>query len=75
MNIVQSSALKVSDFNGQLVVDSRLIAAQLGIEHATLLKTIDKYLDRLQKKSPVRFKVDMAKRPQGKLPTADREFS
>ena len=38
------SNLTVTERNGILVVDSRLVAAELGIEHHTLLlKTINKY--------------------------------
>ena len=59
------SNLAVSERNGILVVDSRLVAQELGIEHPTLLKTIDKYSTRLEAKSPLRFEVDVVKRPQG----------
>ncbi len=59
------SNLTVTERNGILVVDSRLVATELGIEHHTLLKTIDKYSARLETKSPLRFEVDMVKRIQG----------
>jgi len=59
------SNLAVTERNGTLVVDSRLVAQELGIEHPTLLKTIDKYSTRLEAKSPLRFEVDVVKRPQG----------
>ena len=59
------SNLSVIERDGFLVVDSRLIAQRLGIEHHTLLKTIDKYLARLEAKSPVRFEIDVVKRAQG----------
>jgi len=59
------SSLTVSEVQGQLVVDSRLVATELGIEHATLLKTIKKYLTRLERKEPARFQIDVVKRPQG----------
>ncbi|WP_051482671.1 Rha family transcriptional regulator [Synechocystis sp. PCC 7509] len=59
------SNLTVTERNGILVVDSRLVAIELGIEHHTLLKTIDKYSARLEAKSPLRFEVDVVKRPQG----------
>ena len=65
MTIVQSSALEVSDLDGQLVVDSRLIADRLGIEHDTLFKTIEKYSDRLSSQSEIRFKIEFRERPQG----------
>ncbi|WP_199192442.1 Rha family transcriptional regulator [Chlorogloea sp. CCALA 695] len=59
------SNLTVTERNGILVVDSRLVAQELGIEHHTLLKTIDTYLARLEAKSPLRFEVDVVKRSQG----------
>ncbi|WP_009630477.1 Rha family transcriptional regulator [Synechocystis sp. PCC 7509] len=59
------SNLTVTERNGILVVDSRLVAQELGIEHHTLLKTIDKYSARLETKSPLRFEVDVVKRVQG----------
>ena len=58
-------AIQIITLNESLVVDSRLIADELGIEHATLLKTIKKHLDRLERKEPVRFEIDVVKRPQG----------
>ena len=58
-------AIEIVSQNDCLVVDSRLIADELGIEHATLLKTIKKHLDRLERKEPVRFEIDVVKRPQG----------
>jgi phage regulator Rha-like protein len=42
------SSLTVSEIQGQLVVDSRLIATELGIQHENLRRTIDKYLNELQ---------------------------
>lgn len=57
--------LTVTNIDGQLLVDSRLIAERLGITHEAILKTIDKHLTRLQAKSPVRFEIDVVKRPQG----------
>jgi phage regulator Rha-like protein len=42
------SELQIFEVQGQLVVDSRLIADQLGVEHPHLRRTIEKYLDELQ---------------------------
>ena len=39
------SDLIVQDFQGDLVVDSRLIAERLGIEHKPFFRTINKYLE------------------------------
>ncbi len=41
--------LDIVTYNNELVIDSRLVAEELGIEHAFLLKTIKKYVDRLSK--------------------------
>jgi phage regulator Rha-like protein len=64
-SIVPVQLIEVSDIGGELVVDSRLIANRLGIEHDTLFKTIEKYGDRLSTKSELRFKVEFRERPQG----------
>ncbi len=64
-NIVPSSTLQVSDLDGQLVVDSRLIATRLGVQHDTLFKTIEKYSDRLSVKAELRFKIEFRERAQG----------
>lgn len=47
------------------MVDSRLVAGELGIEHRALMQTIKKYLDRLERKEPVTFQMSLVKRPQG----------
>lgn len=57
--------LNIITKNETLVVDSRLIAQELGIEHRALMQTIKKYLDRLERKSPVTFEMEVVKRPQG----------
>jgi phage regulator Rha-like protein len=57
--------IEISTINETLVVDSRLIAEELGIQHKNLLETIKKYLDRIERKEPVIFKTQMVKRPQG----------
>ncbi len=57
--------LDITTQNDTLVVDSRLIAENLGIQHKNLLQTITKYLDRLERKTPVAFKTEVVKRPQG----------
>lgn len=59
------SSLNITTQYDTLVVDSRLIAEDLGIKHNNLLQTITKYLDRLERKTPVMFKTDVVKRPQG----------
>jgi phage regulator Rha-like protein len=59
------SNLNVTTQNNTLVVDSRLIAEDLGIEHRALMQTVKKYLERLERKTPVTFKMEVVKRPQG----------
>lgn len=59
------SNLDITTKDDTLVVDSRLIAEELGIEHRGLMQTIRKYLDRLERKTPVTFEMDVVKRPQG----------
>ena len=52
------SSLTVSEVSGQLVVDSRLIADELGVEHVSLRKTVEKYLTELQGFGVVGFEVE-----------------
>jgi anti-repressor protein len=56
-NIVQVSSLEVSDLNGELVVDSRLIAAQLDLQHETIIKNIRKYAEKFQQMGNLRFEI------------------
>lgn len=44
-----NSKLVVENKDGSLVVDSRLIAEELGIEHRSLLQTLDNYLNSIEK--------------------------
>lgn len=49
------SDLIVTNIDGQLLVDSRLIAERLGIQHRVLFRTINKYLTELQGFGQLRF--------------------
>lgn len=61
MNIIT-----IEDHHGQLVVDSRLIAEELDIQHKNFLETIGKYLDVIQHAfGSVAFETRLVKRPQG----------
>ena len=42
------SILKVTEYDGILVVDSRLIAQELGIQHKNFLATLSKYIDEIE---------------------------
>ena len=56
-NIVQVSEIQVSTIGDELVVDSRLIAIQLGIQHETTIKTIRKYASDFQSMGNLRFEI------------------
>jgi phage regulator Rha-like protein len=58
--------LRIEQLNDQDVVDSRLIAAELGIQHKNLLETITKYQDRLERKTSLAFKTETLKTAGGK---------
>lgn len=49
------TALQVQEIDGYLLVDSRLIAERLGIQHEVLIRTINKYLTELQGFGVLRF--------------------
>lgn len=57
--------LSVINHNGSFVVDSRLIADELGIEHRGLRQTIDKYLTELQEFGAIAFEMQEFKTAQG----------
>ena len=55
-SIVQASNIEIDSLDGVLVVDSRLIANQLGIEHRSFFRTIKKYETRIEQRfGVVRF--------------------
>jgi len=49
--------LAVIEYQGQTVVDSRLIAEELGIEHSSFIKTIKKYADDLRTFGHLGFEI------------------
>lgn len=60
------SNLTVQDFQGELVVDSRLIAERLGIQHESLLKTIRKHRERVEARfGSLRFEIGYIEMPKG----------
>lgn len=65
MSIQSLAQIEVQEIEGQLLVDSRLIADRLGIQHRGLIQTIDKHLARLQSRSQVRFEMETVNLPQG----------
>lgn len=58
------SDLTPFEYDGQLVVDSRLIAEELGIEHESFLKTIETYKTVVEDNFGV-FRFQIGKPPQG----------
>lgn len=66
INQNESSLIQVSTQGDQLVVDSRLIAAQLEISHKAFAETIRKYqIEMEQDFGRVPFKTEVGKRAQG----------
>jgi phage regulator Rha-like protein len=56
-SIIPNSSLEVSDLDGQLVIDSRLIAIRLGVQHESLVRTIEKHNDALSQFGILRFQI------------------
>lgn len=57
-NIVSMpGSLSVVEQDGILVVDSRLVAERLGIEHRSFMRTIDRYIDKIQALGVLRFEI------------------
>ena len=68
-SIVPVSSIEVSELGGELVVDSRLIAKQLGIQHETLMKTIKKYESKIEQRfGCIRFEIGVPEFPTGNPP-------
>jgi phage regulator Rha-like protein len=62
------SNLTVTERNSVLVVDSRLVAAQLGIQHKNFLVTVEKYNSKMASAleiGPASFETRLVKRLQG----------
>lgn len=60
------SNLKVVEVDGVFVVDSRLIAERLGIEHKSFIKTVRKYQPLIEKRfGCVRFEIAYIQMPKG----------
>ncbi len=64
------SKLNVIDHEGQLVVDSRLIAQELGIQHKNFLANLDKYIEEIEEDwGTVAFETREFKTSQGNTST------
>jgi len=54
------SNLTVSEINGELVIDSRLIADELGIHPEILSSTVEKHLTKFQRFGVIRSGTDIS---------------
>jgi anti-repressor protein len=53
-----NSIVSITDLNGDLVVDSRLIALRLNIQHETFMRTIKKYESKIEQRfGIIRFEI------------------
>jgi phage regulator Rha-like protein len=60
-------SIALANIKGQTVVDSRIIAEGLGIEHESLLRTIARYENEIQQAfGVVRFQVGASQMPDGR---------
>ena len=77
MNIVTSkSAIAVEQKGDVLVVDSRLVAIELGIEHSTFIRTIKKYESKIEQRfGTIRFEIGASKMPDGRINPNPEKFA
>jgi anti-repressor protein len=67
--LIENDTLSVTDIGGELVVDSRLIATRLGIQHESFLKTIKKYESKIEQRfGCIRFEIGVPDSPTGNPP-------
>lgn len=60
--------LQVTELNGDLVVDSRLIAQRLDIDHASFMRTIKKYETKIEQRfGTIRFEIGSSEMPDGRI--------
>lgn len=70
-----SNKLTVQRQGETLVVDSRLIAESLGIEHSSFIRTVKKYQTQIEQRfSLIRFEIEAVKKP-GQRGTKYHEFA
>ena len=68
--------LQVIEKDGVLLVDSRLIAARIGIEHESFVKTITKYQKQTEEAfGTIRFEIGSSEMPDGRInPKPEKYF-
>jgi hypothetical protein len=70
------TALEIFEHDGELVVDSRLIAERLGIEHRSFLETVENYRTQVEQAFGVlRFETAKPTSPQGNIHSSKRRSS
>lgn len=60
-----SNPIALIEKKNEALVDSRVMAEQLGITHEAILKTIDTYSEAFQELQPLRFEIAVAQRKHG----------
>lgn len=69
VNAGEFNGIEIEIRHGLLLVDSRLIADRLGIEHETLMKTIRKHQSVMEQDfGSLRFEIGMRKAGTGNAP-------
>jgi phage regulator Rha-like protein len=69
MNILAETAIVVEQKGDKLVVDSRLVAMDLGIEHESFMRTIKKYEAKIEQRfGVIRFENGVPDSPTGNPP-------
>lgn len=70
------SELIVAEQNGSLVVDSRLVAGSLGIEHSSFMKTVKRYETKIKSLfGTLRLEVCTSKMPDGRINPNPEKFA
>jgi phage antirepressor YoqD-like protein len=60
-----TNSLPVVVFNDEPRIDSRVVSKELGVDHLSTMKNVDKYYDNFQSFGPLRFEIDVDRRSQG----------
>jgi phage regulator Rha-like protein len=69
-------SLQVTEQNGDLVVDSRLIASRLDIQHETFMRTIKKYESKIEQRfGTIRFEIGASEMPDGRINPNPEKFA
>ena len=68
--------LQITELDGELVVDSRLVAKRLDIEHESFMRTIKKYESRIERRfGVIRFEIGSSKMPDGRANPKPEKFA